>query len=88
MSNHHRSPYLVGKFLQNNNQKFIGNSFCKSGFILYKRLWIFFASMLSHCHRKTTDNNSTLVLHNLDAFTKLFFDQFTLSNFQPFNREI
>ena len=46
-SNHHRSPYLVGKFVQNSNLKFLGNSCCKSRFILYKRLWIFFASILS-----------------------------------------
>ena len=88
MSNHHRSPYLVGEFLQNNNQKFLGNSSCKSRFILYKRLWIFLHQSFVkkiywivkylYCHRKATDNNSTLVLHNLGGFTKLFFDQLIL----------
>ena len=96
MSNHHRSPYLVGEFLQKNSLKFLRNSSCKSRFILYKGLWIFlYQSFLKkiywivkylYCHRKATDNNSTLVLHNLDGFTKLFFDQFTLRHFQPLER--
>ena len=87
LSIHHRSPYNVEKFLQNNKLKFLRKSFWKSRFILYKSLWVFFASIFFQkilwilkyffCTRKATDSNSTVVLYNFDSF----FDQCTLRNF-------
>ena len=46
MSNHHRSPYIIGKFLQNNNLKFLGNSSGKSIYFVQKAM-DFFALILS-----------------------------------------
>ena len=48
----------------------------------------FFASILSQ--KDIVDFKipilPSMVLHNLNGFTKLFFDQFTLRNFQPLER--
>ena len=41
MSNHHRSPYIVGKFLQNNNLKFLENSSGKSIYFVQKAMDFF-----------------------------------------------
>ena len=92
LSNHPRSPYNVGKFLQNKNLKFLRKSFCKFRFILNKGLWVFlhqsfFQKILwilkyFYGNRKTTDNNSTVVLYKFDGF----FDQFTLRNFLRLER--
>ena len=41
LSNHPRSPYNVGKCLQNKNLKFLRKSFCTFRFILSKGLWVF-----------------------------------------------
>ena len=41
MSNHHHSPYIVGKFLQNNNLKFLENSSGKSIYFVQKAMDFF-----------------------------------------------
>ena len=76
LSIHHRSPSNVEKFLQNNNLKFLRKRFCK--FFLYKRLWVFFASIFFqkiswilkyfYCNQKATDKNSTVLMYNFDGF--------------------
>ena len=47
MSNHHRSPYIVGKFLQNNNLKFLENSSGKSIYFVQKVMDYFWINPFS-----------------------------------------
>ena len=91
LSNHPRSPYNVGKFLQNNNLKFLEKVSANLDLFVQRALGfsalIFFQKILwilkyFYGNRKATDSNFTVVLYKFDGF----FDQFTLRNFHRLER--